>query len=443
MENSMTSAGKGIRAFRGEILHFVGDPETLGDDAQRHIADGLLVVRDGRVDRVGEAAQLLRDLPAGCELVDYTGKLIMPGFVDTHTHYSQTDIIAAHGDQLLEWLERYTFPTERRFANRTHAGEVARFFIDELLRNGTTTAMTFATVHKESVDAIFEASDARGMRMLAGKVMMDRNAPDFLCDTAESGYEASKELIERWHGRNRLSYAVTPRFAPTSTERQLELVGRLLDEHPGVFLQSHLAENKGEVAWVAELYPWSRSYLDVYDRYGLLRERAVYAHCIHLDDTDRKRMAATGAAMSFCATSNLFLGSGLFDARAAHRHGVRVGIGTDVGGGTSFSMLRTLDESYKVLQLAGQQLSPLRAFYLATLGGAASLYLDDVIGNFAPGKEADFVVLDPAATPLMARRMADTRTLAERLFVLMVLGDDRAVFATHIMGQRAHARTAT
>jgi guanine deaminase len=439
----MTSTGNGIRAFRGEILHFVGDPETLGDDAERHITDGLLVVRDGRVDRVGAALQLLPDLPAGCELVDYTGKLIMPGFIDTHTHYSQTDIIAAHGDQLLEWLERYTFPTERRFADRAHADEVAEFFIDELLRNGTTTALTFATVHKQSVDAIFEASDARGMRMLAGKVMMDRNAPDFLCDTAESGYEESKELIGRWHGRSRLSYAVTPRFAPTSTERQLELAGRLLDEHPGVFLQSHVAENKGEVAWVAELYPWSRSYLDVYDRHGLLRERAVYAHCIHLDDTDRKRMAATGAAMSFCATSNLFLGSGLFDARAAHSYGVRVGIGTDVGGGTSFSMLRTLDESYKVLQLAGQQLSPLRAFYLATLGGAASLYLDDVIGNFAPGKEADFVVLDPAATPLMARRMAQTTTLAERLFVLMVLGDDRAVFATHIMGERKHSRTAT
>jgi guanine deaminase len=250
----MTSAGKGIRAFRGEILHFVGDPETLGDDAQRHTTDGLLVVRDGRVDRVGAALQLLPDLPAGCELVDYTGKLIMPGFVDTHTHYSQTDIIAAHGDQLLEWLERYTFPTERRFADRAHADEVAEFFIDELLRNGTTTALTFATVHKESVDAIFEASDARGMRMLAGKVMMDRNAPDFLCDTAESGYEESKELIERWHGRNRLSYAVTPRFAPTSTERQLEVAGRLLDEHPGV-LRNRMAENKGEVAWVAELYP--------------------------------------------------------------------------------------------------------------------------------------------------------------------------------------------
>jgi len=437
----MTGAVKSVRAFRGEILHFVGDPETLGDNAERHIADGLLVVRDGRVDRVGEAGELLRDLPAGCELVDYTGKLIMPGFVDTHTHYAQTDIIASHGDQLLEWLERYTFPTERRFADRAHASEVARFFVDELLRNGTTTAMTFATVHKASVDAIFEAADARGMRMLAGKVLMDRNAPDFLCDTAESGYEESKELIERWHGRNRLSYAVTPRFAPTSTERQLELAGRLLDEHPGVFLQSHVAENKGEVDWVAELYPWSRSYLDVYDRYGLLRERAVYAHCIHLDDTDRARMAATGTAMSFCATSNLFLGSGLFDANAAHSHGVRVGIGTDVGGGTSFSMLRTLDESYKVLQLAGQQLSPQRAFYLATLGGAASLRLEDVIGNFAPGKEADFVVLDPAATPLMARRMAHATTLGERLFVLMILGDDRAVFATHIMGERAHTRT--
>jgi guanine deaminase len=429
-----------VQFFRGEILDFVGDPATIGDAAHRHFPDGVLVVRGGRVEALGAVDTMLGSLPAGAAVTDYRGKLILPGFVDTHVHFAQTDIIASYGAQLLEWLEQYTFPAEARFADPVHAREVAEFFVAEMLRNGTTTAMVFATTHKGSVDAMFEAAHARAMRVIAGKVLMDRNVPESVRDTADSGYEDSKTLIEQWHDRDRLGYAVTPRFAPTSTERQLELCGRLLDEHPGVFLQSHVAENRGEVAWVAELFPSSRSYLDVYDHSGLLRQRAVFAHCIHLDATDRQRMAATGAAMSFCATSNLFLGSGLFDMRAAHDAGVRVGLGTDVGGGTSLSMLRTLDESYKVCQLAGQSLSPLRAFHLATLGGAASLYLDDRIGNFDVGKEADFVVLDPTATPLLARRMARTTTLEERLFAFMILGDDRAVYATHILGGRAHAR---
>jgi len=440
MPLSQARNAAGVAAYRGEILDFAGDPEILGDAAQRHFSDGLLVVRDGRVAAVGPATEGLRALPAGTAVTDYRGKLILPGFVDTHVHYAQTDIIASYGAQLLEWLERYTFPAEARFDAEHHAREVAEFFLGELLRNGTTTAMVFATTHSNSVDAIFDAAHARSMRLIAGKVLMDRNVPEAVRDTADSGYADSKALIARWHGHDRLLYAVTPRFAPTSTERQLELCGRLLDEHPGVFLQSHVAENRGEVAWVAELYPWSRSYLDVYDHYGLLRPRAVYAHCIHLDATDRQRMAASGAAMSFCATSNLFLGSGLFDARAAHEAGVRVGLGTDVGGGTSLSMLRTLDESYKVCQLAGQTLSPFRAFYLATLGGAAALYLDDRIGSFAIGKEADFVVLDPAATQLLARRMDRTTTLAEKLFAFMIMGDDRAVYATHVLGAPAHLR---
>jgi guanine deaminase len=430
-----------VLAFRGEFVDFIGDPASLGDAAHRHFADGVLVVRDGRVAALGPATDILASLPSGTAVTDYRGKLILPGFVDTHVHYAQTDIIASYGAQLLEWLELYTFPAEARFDAEDHAREVAEFFLGELLRNGTTTAMVFATTHSNSVDAIFEAASAHKMRLIAGKVLMDRNVPEAVRDTADSGYADSKALIERWHGCDRLLYAVTPRFAPTSTERQLELCGRLLDEHPDVFLQSHVAENRGEVAWVAELYPWSRSYLDVYDNYGLLRPRAVYAHCIHLDATDRQRMAASGAAMSFCATSNLFLGSGLFNVGAAYDAGARVGLGTDVGGGTSLSMLRTLDESYKVCQLAGQTLSPLRAFYLATLGGAAALYLDDRIGSFAIGKEADFVVLDPAATPLLARRMARTTTLAEKLFAFMIMGDDRAVYATHVLGLPAHLRT--
>jgi guanine deaminase len=364
----------------------------------------------------------------------------MPGFIDTHVHYPQVDMIAAYGEQLLQWLERHAFPTERRFDDVAHAGEVAEFFLDELLRNGTTTAMVFATVHPGSVDAIFSAASARGMRLIAGKVLMDRNCPEFLRDTPASGYAQSRELIERWHGCDRNSYAVTPRFAPTSSDEQLALAGALLDEFPGVYLQSHVAENRKEVAWVAELFPWSRSYLDVYDRYGLLREQAVYAHCIHLDATDRNRMAQSGAAMSFCPTSNLFLGSGLFDLDAAAASGARVGIGTDVGGGTSFSILRTLSEAYKVAQMAGQNLSPLRAFYLATLGSARSLYLDQKIGNFERGKEGDLIVLDPAATPLLKRRMQQTDSLSERLFLLMMLGDDRAIAATRVMGRLRHAR---
>jgi len=413
-----------------------------GDVACRHHADGILVVRDGRIAAAGDAAEVLPSLPPETQVTDHRGKLIMPGFVDTHVHYAQTDVIASYGAQLLDWLERYTYPAEARFADPAHAAEVADFFVRELFANGTTTAMVFATSHPASVDAIFAAGQARSMRLIAGKVLMDRNVPASVRDTADGGFDDSRALIAKWHGRGRLSYAVTPRFAPTSTERQLALCGRLLADHPGVFLQSHVAENRGEVAWVAELFPWSRSYLDVYDHYGLLRERAVYAHCIHLDAHDRRRMAESGAAMSFCPTSNLFLGSGLFDLQAAADSGVRVGLGTDVGGGTSLSMLRTLDEAYKVAHMAGQTLSPLRAFHLATLGGAASLRLDDRIGSLEPGKEADFVVLDLAATPLLARRIERTGSLAEKLFALMILGDDRAVHATYVLGRRVHVRAA-
>jgi guanine deaminase len=431
-----------VHAVRGDLIHFTADPADAGDAALTHLPDGVMLIVDGHVSECGPAAAMLAKLPADARITDYRGKLILPGFVDTHIHYAQTDIIASYGEQLLTWLEKYTFPTEARFADRKHAGEVADFFCDELLRNGTTTALSFATVHPASVDALFEAARQRSMRMIAGKVLMDRNCPDYLADTADTGYAESKALIERWHGCDRLQYAITPRFAPTSTREQMALAGRLFAEHPGVYLQSHVAENRGEVAWVAELYPEARSYLDVYDRYGQLGERSVYAHCIWLDESDRQRMADTGSAMSFCPTSNLFLGSGLFDLDRAHDLGVRVGIGTDVGGGTSFSMLQTLNEAYKVLQLNGQQLSAARAFYLATLGGARSLYLDDRIGNFAPGKEADFVVIDPNATPLIARRMAAATNLSERLFVLMMLGDDRCVAATHILGECAFAPSA-
>jgi guanine deaminase len=431
-----------MTAVRGCILHFLRDPgdASAPAEAYEYFEDGLLVVRDGLVAEVGPAREVSARLPAGTPVVDRSGKLILPGFVDCHIHYSQTDVIASYGEQLLEWLEKYTFPTEQRFEDAAHAREVADFFLDELLRNGTTTALVLGTVHAQSVDAFFEAAEARSLRMAAGKVLMDRNCPDYLRDTPESAYKESRALIEKWHGRDRLLYAITPRFAPTSTEAQLERAGDLAVEFPDVFVHTHLAENRKEVAWVRDLFPWARSYLDVYARFGLVRPRSVFAHCIHLDDEDVDLLAEQGATAAFCPTSNLFLGSGLFDHRRMHQAGVRVGVATDVGGGTSFNMLRTLSEGYKVAQLADQPLSAIRAFFLATLGGAQGLRLDDRIGNFAPGKEADFVVIDSTATPLAARRHAQTATLEERLFMTMMLGDDRFIAETYVLGRRVHSR---
>ena len=429
-----------LQFFRGEILHFLDDPASAGSTAFEHLEDGLLVLRHGHVVETAPFEACAASLPVDTRIVDLRGKLIMPGFVDTHVHYAQTDIIASYGERLLNWLEKYTFPAEACFSDADHAAEVSAFFCDELLRNGTTTAMAFATVHPVSVDKLFEAARQRRMRLIAGKVLMDRNCPDTLRDNTDQAHHDTLALIDRWHGCGRLGYAITPRFAPTSSPRQMQLAGELFRTFPGLHLQSHVAENHDEVEWVASLYPEARSYLDVYERFGQLGERAVFAHCIWLDETDRQRMAATGTAMSFCPTSNLFLGSGLFDYALAREYGVRVGVGTDVGGGTSFSMLRTLAEAYKVLQLKAQGLSPLQAFYLATLGGAKSLYLDQHIGNFLQGKEADFVVIDPLASALMTRRMARTESLSERLFALLMLGDDRCIASTYIMGRCAWQR---
>jgi guanine deaminase len=426
-------------AHRGTVLHFSADPgESAAAGSYELIEEGLLVVSNGLIDSIGPAAPLLARLPPNVPVIEHGGHILLPGFVDTHIHYCQTDVIASGGRQLLDWLEDYTFPAERRFADPVHAAEVADFFLDELVRNGTTTAMVFCTVHEQSVSSFFEAAERRGLRMIAGKVLMDRNCPPDLRDTPAEGERASRALIERWHGRARLHYAITPRFAPTSSDAQLEGAGRLAREFPDVFVQSHLAESAAEIQWVKKLFPAARSYLDVYDRAGLLRERAVYAHCIHLNDTDRTRMAQTHAAASFCPTSNLYLGSGLFDVAATDSAGMRFALGTDVGGGTSFSMLRTLAEAYKVAQMSGQRLSALRALYLATLGGARALQLEDRIGRFAPGTEADFVALDLRATPLLARRTEQARTLEEKLLVLITLADERAIARTYVMGREAH-----
>ena len=421
------------KAIRASFLHFIDDPDQASDGWE-YIEDGLLILKLGQITALGKTDNWFNFLPDGIEFHDFSGRLIMPGFIDTHTHYPQTDIIASHGTQLLEWLEKYTFPTEAKFSDINVANSTAEFFCDELLRNGTTTSAVFATIHPESVDAIFRAAQKRDMRLISGKVMMDRNAPDFLCDTAQSSYDDSAKLIEKLHRNGRALYAVTPRFAPTSSDAQPRVAGRLLQADDGLYLQSHVAEDADEVAWVAELFPERRSYLDVYDHYGLVGKRSIYAHCIHLDQTDRERMASNGAAMAFCPTSNLFLGSGLFDLDSAQLNSVRVGVATDVGGGTSFSILQTLNEAYKVSQMSGQTLTSMKAFYLATLGGAKALHLEHKLGNFEVGKEADFVVLDLHSTPLMKRRMAVSDSIQDTLFALMMLGDDRAVQATFVMG---------
>jgi len=429
------------KAYRAALLHCLADPREVGiEQSHEYFEDGLLVVADGKVAQIGHAAELLPTLAAGTEVVEYPNALITPGFVDTHIHYPQTGMIASYGEQLLDWLETYTFPTERAFADKAHAGEVAEVFLDELLRNGTTTALVFGSVHKESVDAFFEACEKRNLRMIAGKVLMDRNAPDYLTDTAETGYADSKELIERWHGKGRLHYAVTPRFAPTSTPEQLALAGQLFKEYPDLYMHTHLSENRKEIEWVRELFPERQGYLDVYDHHGLIGARSVFAHGVHLCDEECQRLGETGSAVAFCPTSNLFLGSGLFDLEKVEGFGVRVGLGTDVGAGTSFSQLQSLNEAYKVMQLQGKKLDPFKSLYLATLGGARALYLDDRIGNLQPGKDADFVVLDYQATPLIDYRMRQARTLEEKLFALTILGDDRAVKETFAAGVSVHRK---
>ncbi|HEY8608993.1 MAG TPA: guanine deaminase [Noviherbaspirillum sp.] len=429
----------GCQAYRASILHFNDDPAFSGQAHAWH-EDGLLVVADGRVLAAGDHVRLHPALPPDAVVHDYRGKLIVPGFIDTHIHYPQTDMIASPAEGLLPWLETYTFPNESRFKDPEHAAEVARFFLDELLRCGTTTAMVYCTVHKESADAFFEESHRRNLRMVAGKILMDRNCPDFLRDTAEGGVRDSEDLIRRWHNKGRQLYAITPRFAPTSTEAQLQLAGELARAYPDTFLQTHVAENTDEVDWVKSLFPASRSYLDVYDSYGMMRPRAMYAHCIWLDEHDRTRMRETQSAASICPTSNLFLGSGLFDFARADAARVPLSLATDVGGGTAFSMLQTMNAVYKVARMGGTYLPALRMFYLATLGGARSMQLEGTIGGFSAGAEADFIVLDPQATPLLARRTARTESLEELLFAFALLGDDRAVAATYSGGRAVHVR---
>jgi guanine deaminase len=432
------------RAIRGPLLTYSGDPFSLGvGEAMHYESDALLLIEAGRIARVGPAAKLRRALPPAIEVEDYgRDSLIMAGFIDCHVHFPQIPIIGAGGEQLIDWLNKYTFVAEQRFGDERHAREVAKIFLAESLRNGVTTSAVHCTVHPQSVDALFEESARLGLRTIAGKVLMDRNAPKKLLDTARTGYEQSKALIRKWHGRDRLLYAITPRFAATSTPAQLEAAGALKAEHPDCFVQSHISESKREVAWIRELFPERRDYLDVYDHYGLLGPRTIYGHGIWLSERELRRCHDTGTAIAHCPTSNFFLGSGYLDLRKTQKRErpLRVGLATDLGAGTSFSMLQTMNAAYKAAQLHGYALSAAHAFYLATRGTARALYLDQAIGSVAPGMEADLVVLDLKSTPLIDFRMRHVNSLEEALFVQMTLGDDRAVQATYAAGRKVYAR---
>lgn len=424
-------------AIRGQAVTFRADP-FLRPPAEcvLHVEDALVVMEGGRITAFGPYGEIHASLPEGAEPVRYENALIVPGFVDAHVHYPQIEVIGSYGEELLHWLDRYTFPAEQAFAGRAYADRVAGLFLRELLRNGTTTAAVYCTVHPQSVDAFFAESARFDTRMVAGKVLMDRNAPAALLDTAQSGYDESARLIGRWHGRGRQHYCVTPRFAPTSTEAQLDAAGQLLREHGDLHLQTHLCETEAEIAWVRELFPARSGYLDVYDHAGLVGPRSVFGHGIHMAEDELCACHRTGAALAHCPTSNLFLGSGLFDLRRATdpRRPVKVGLGTDIGGGTSFAQLRTLGEAYKVAAMRGDRLDPFRAFYLATAGGARALGLDDRIGSLDAGHDADLCVLDLAATPLLAFRTARCESLHDLLFALMTIADDRSVRATWVAG---------
>ncbi len=425
------------KALRARLLWFAGNPEDTGESAIRYIEDGLLVLAKGRVVKAGEASALLASLPAAARVVDHRPHLLVPGFIDPHIHFPQTQVIASYGAQLLDWLNTYTFVEEQKFADPAHAARSAAYFFDELLSAGTTTAVTFCSVHKQSAEAFFTESAKRNTRMLGGKVMMDRNAPPALTDTAQSGYDDSRALIETWHHNGRQLYAIAPRFAITSTPAQLEAAGTLSREHPDCLVQTHISENLNEIDFTLSLYPDCPDYTGVYEKYGLFGRTTLLGHCIHLSESEKQRFAEAGAVAVFCPTSNLFLGSGLFNWQSMRdaRRPVRIACATDVGGGTSYSMMRTMSEAYKVLQLQGQKLTGAAALHAITRGNAHAIGLGDTIGSFEPGFEADAVVLDSRATPLMAHRMETARNLAEELFILTTLSDERSVVETYVMGE--------
>lgn len=432
-----------MKAYRAAIFHLVDNPAQTPNPAEayQYWEDGLLLVDQGKIKAVGPAVDLLPQLPEGTPVASYEGDLIIPGLIDIHIHFPQITTVASYGEQLLEWLHDYIFPGEAEYSGKDLAQERAEIFLKELLRNGTTTASVYCSIAKESAEALFAAARRLNLRLLAGKVMMDRNGPEGMSlATPASDYHDSRELIEKWHGQGRLSYVVTPRFAPACTEADLQAASRLLQEYPGVYLQTHLCENHHEIDWVLELFPERRSYLDVYDHYGLVGKQTLFGHSLHLEDEDFRRVKETGAVLCPCPPSNFFLGSGLFKFAKAKEYQIRVALGTDLGAGNTFSMLKAMEEAYKMAELQDYSLSPFEAFYLATLGGARALSLEDKIGNFKAGKEADFLVLDLKSTPFLEFRMQFARTLQDKLFVQMMMGDDRSVRETYVYGELVHRR---
>jgi len=429
-----------LRLIRGRLLSFLAAPQGIDDHGSYvYEEDGAVLVENGLIAASGAYDTVRNAAPEGVAETDHRPHLITAGFIDTHIHFPQMQVIGSYASALLEWLNTYTFVEEQRFADAGHASKIATAFFDELVRHGTTTAVSYCSVHKTSADAFFAESHRRNMRMIAGKVMMDRNAPAALCDTPQSGYDDTKAVIEEWHGRGRQMVAITPRFAITSSPEQLEMAGQLVREHPDLHMQTHLSENHAEIAFAKELYPWSKDYTHIYEHYGLLGPRSLFGHSIHLSEREADVMSETGSVAVFCPTSNLFLGSGLFGLKTLDERPrpVRIAVATDVGGGTNYSMLRTMDEGYKVLQLQGQRMTPLESFYRITLGNAQALSLDDRIGSLVAGREADMVVLDARATPAMALKMDAVTKLTEELFLLQTLGDDRAIVETYVAGEAA------
>ena len=425
--------------LRGRLLSFNRCPQGQDDDSSySYLEDGALLVGEGRIFARDTFEKLKVSYP-NAQVIDHRPHLIMPGFIDTHIHFPQGQVIGSYGTQLLDWLNNYTFPQELKYADPVHAGRMAEAFLDNLLRHGTTSALVYGSVHKGSIEALFKAAMQRDMRLIAGKVMMDRNAPQGLCDTPQTSYEDSCALIEAWQDTGRLGYAITPRFAITSSPEQLEMAQALKKQYPDCYVQTHLSENHDEIAFTKQLYPKARDYLDVYEYYELLGPRSLFGHCIHLEPREIEAMAQSGCVAVFCPTSNLFLGSGLFDRARLEARSVRWSIATDVGGGTSYSMLRTLDEGYKILQLQGQKLDPLSAFYQITRGNAEALGLEGNIGTLDIGAEADLVVLDARATAAMALRYETVETLAEELFMLQTMGDDRAIQHVYLAGRSVFA----
>ncbi|WP_316863493.1 guanine deaminase [uncultured Cohaesibacter sp.] len=423
--------------LRARLLTFTREPQGSEDHgAYRFVEDGALLVSDGLIKASGSFGDVREKAGDGTTVIDHRPCLMMPGFIDAHLHFPQVQVIASWGAQLLDWLKDYTFPAEALYADPAHCERMAAHFFDELVNNGTTTPVAYCSSHKTSADAYFAEARRRNMRVIGGKVLMDRNAPDAVCDTPQGGYDDSKALIRDWHGKGRALYAITPRFAITSSPEQMEACGALAREHPDCHIQTHLNENHAEIDETMALYPDATDYLGVYERYGLLRSNSLLGHCIHMQPREIDILAETKARPVFCPTSNLFLGSGLFDYEGLRDRGILSAIATDIGGGTSYSMLQTLHEGYKALALrGGNKLHPLRAFYWMTLGNAEALGLSDRIGTLDVGSDADIVILDSRATSAMALRMETAKSLAEELFILQIMADDRSVSQTYVAGE--------